>query len=196
MRQLLDFKQKKRNKFFKITPIAIKNVRCVHFDGFSQEQLKFIQEQHKRLLTIAMVENDSKEVGILIDIHSWETWVIHGSVNCVDIRDNKSANERLTEGRKNTLLFMHNHPSTGTFSEEDFKTFCLNDSLYIITAIGNDGSIKSLTKLERFDANNAFLEYYSILNDKARVKKAMTVLLKRCSCIELKYENGGGKYDR
>lgn len=46
---------------------------------------------------------------------------------------------------------MHNHPSTGIFSGADLKYFCNHDTLYIITAIGNNGIIYSLIKTSKFD---------------------------------------------
>lgn len=54
-------------------------------------------------------------------------------------------------------MFMHNHPSTGTFSGEDFKTFCINDALYIMSVIGNDASVYLLIKKNDFNAEKALL---------------------------------------
>ena len=69
-----DFRQKKRNKFRKITDIAISKVKKVLLDGFSEEQILYVREMHKKLLFISMKHNASQEVGILIDITTWEDW--------------------------------------------------------------------------------------------------------------------------
>lgn len=165
-------------------------------NGFSEEENIFIQEQHKRLLTISKDKNYSKEVGILIDIINWDTWVILGEANEIETRSNPDAYKAMKESRKNTMMFLHNHPSTGTFSGTDFKTFCLNDSLYIMTVVGNDGNVKTLTKLSEFDEGEA-LAYYSMLatqkykDFKNNGTMAMRELLKNGDKIKVKYEIGG-----
>lgn len=157
-----DFEQKKRNRPIAITDRAISKVRCIQFQGFKAEHNKYIQEQHKLLLEIAKKYNESNEVGILINIIDWSAWLIIGNGNMVETKDNPDAYAVLKSSRKNTLLFMHNHPSTTTFSGTEFKTFCSNDSLYMITVVGNDGSVRALIKESSFDANEA-LAYYNTL---------------------------------
>lgn len=83
----------------------------------------------------------------MINIIDWSAWLIIGNGNMVETKDNPDAYAVLKSSRKNTLLFMHNHPSTTTFSGTDFKTFCSNDSLYMITVVGNDGSVRALMKI-------------------------------------------------
>ncbi len=81
-------------------------------------------------------------------------------------------------------------------SGEDFKTFCNNKSLYIITVVGNDGSVRALTKEKDFDANKA-LEYYfelaikKYINCKNNGELAMRELLKNSNKIGLSYKIGG-----
>ena len=191
-----DFQQKERNKPKKITKVAIEKVRKILFAGFSEEQNIYLQEQHRRLLSISREYNFSQEVGILIDIISWEDWIIFGKENKIEMKDNPDAYKKLKGNRKNTLLFMHNHPSTSTFSGEDFKTFCNNDAIYIITIVGNDGSVQTLTKSSDFDKNNALLYYHYLAMEKYSNKKnngtlAMKELLKNCRDIGLIYGNGG-----
>lgn len=127
------FEQKRRNRPIKITQIAIDKVPLAHIDGFTEEEDRFIQNMHKRLLLTSMELNDSNEVGIMVDIIEWMTWTILGDSNEVETRKNPDAYIALKGNRKNTLLFIHNHPSTGTFSGVDFKTFCSNESLYAMT---------------------------------------------------------------
>ena len=100
------------------------------------------------------------EAGILVDIHSWEHFVIKGqSPRKVELKNNLKAYKKLIAGYKNQLMFMHNHPSTGTFSGEDFKMFCLHNSLYMMTVIGNDSSVYILTKTFEFNADKAIADY-------------------------------------
>ena len=119
-----------------------------------------------------------------------------GRGNKIEMKDNPEAYRRLKGNPKHTLLFMHNHPSTSTFSGEDFKTFCNNDSLYIITIVGNDGSVKSLTKTQSFDKDNALTFYHHLAMKKYIEKKnngtlAMKELLKNSKALGLIYQSGG-----
>jgi hypothetical protein len=193
-----DFEQKKRNRPIKITDIAIMKVPRIKLQGFTPDDNRFIQDQHKLLLTIAKEDNDSNEVGILVDIINWDTWIIKGNGNEVETRDNPEAYKALKSYRKNQLLFMHNHPSTGTFSGTDFKTFCNNNSLFIITVVGNDGNVRALTKENKFNSENALLYYNNLATIKYKDYKnngtlAMRELLKNCNDIGLSYKIGGKK---
>ncbi len=192
-----DFKQKIRNRPIVITDIAISKVPRTHLQGFNFEENGFIQEQHKRLLETAKEYNDSNEVGILIDIINWDTWLIMGERNNIEMKHNPEAYEAMISHGKNTLMFMHNHPSTSTFSGTDFKTFCNYDSLYFMTVVGNDGSVWVLTKQNGFDSGAA-LSYYAELAKKYNMYKnngtrAMKELLKNCDKIGLSYKIGGKK---
>lgn len=163
-----DFEQKRRDRSIGITNIAIEKVPRTHIPGFSNEQNEFIQNKHKELLREAQklnkLNNTNKmEVGILIDIHTWDSWTILGRKPCeVDMKDNPLALQNLTTGSKNSKMFMHNHPSTGTFSGEDFKTFCNNDTLYMMTVIGNDASVYIMIKDTTFKAEYALIEYMKL----------------------------------
>ncbi len=193
-----DFQQKDRTKPVKISDVAILKVGRLIFNGFSREENKYIQEQHRRLLLISRETNNSEEVGILIDIIKWETYVIIGEKNRIEMKTTPQAYKMLKNSRKNTLLFMHNHPSTSTFSGEDFKTFCNNEALYIITIVGNDGNVRALVKLADFEASVALNFYYRLAFEEYRNNGtlAMKKLLKNCKSIGLLYMNGGRKYGR
>ena len=142
-----DFEQKNRSRAIEVTNIAIDKIPRTHLFGFTNEKNLFIQHLHKCLLSRVKELNtfykiNRMEVGVLLDIHSWEYWVIDGSKPCeVLMRDNLEALQKMETARKYQLMFMHNHPSTGTFSGEDLKTFCNTESLYIMSVVGNDGSI-------------------------------------------------------
>lgn len=189
------FGQKNRNRPVKITRIAISKIPDVRLPGFNTEETSFIQKQHKRLLEEAMLNNNSCEVGILLDIITWNTWVILGEGNKVEIRDDPEAYRRLKFSGKNTLMFMHNHPGTGTFSGADFKVFCQNESLYMMTVVGNDGSVRVLMKKAEFEKDSALLYYDQLAREKYKDEKyngtlAMKELLKKCGTIGLCYING------
>ena len=144
--------QTKHDKPIKISDIAINKVPCTHIAGFTGEQNKFIQERHKEILIIARelcekYRNYEMEAIILVNAHTWDYWVVKGKEpGNADIADNLEAKEALQTNSKNSLLLLHNHPSAGTFSGTDFVTFCFNASLYLMTVVGNDGTVYVLIK--------------------------------------------------
>lgn len=163
-----EFKQKKRNRAIQITDIAIKKVPITNIFGFDNEQNKYIRNLHKYALVEAnklnqVYNTNEMEVGILVDIHSWERWLIKGEkTREVVIKHNIDAYKRLISGYKNQLMFMHNHPSTGTFSSEDFKIFCYHSSLYIMSVVGNDSAVYILIKTSEFNAEKAMTDYMQL----------------------------------
>lgn len=197
-----NFAQKNRKRAIGITDIAIAKVPKTRMQGFNNEQNLYIQELHKELLQKAQrlnIENDTNlmEVGILLDIHTWDYWVIEGKKACaVNIKDSMEAFYALTNARKNQLLMMHNHPSTGTFSGEDFKTFCNNDSLYIMTVIGNDASVYVLVKTKDFDKRvlveyaKLAQKYYEMGYKNNNGTIAMKKILKNASKYGIEYKKG------
>ena len=154
-----------------------------------------MQSYHTKLLQLAK-ENFSDEVGILVDLHSWEIDVIIGKGNMVKMSWNMEAYAKLAYYRKNTLLFMHNHPSSGTFSGEDFKMFCKYPSLYMMTVVGNDGTVYVLQKLFNFEPNIALSYYFERANYYKSLGKlndatlAMRDLLKEVFNYGLYYKRG------
>ena len=188
---LRSFEQKRRNRPIIITDVAISKVPMIQFQGFSEEENVFIQQQHMRLLRKAKDDNNSCEVGILIDIIKWDTWIIIGESNNIEMKTNPEAYKAMMTQGRNTMMFMHNHPSMGTFSGTDFKTFCNNESLYSMTVVGNDGNVRVLIKLKDFDSGDALLYYYELVKKYNKYEnngaRAMKELLKNCNKIGLEY---------
>ena len=200
-----DFNQKRRNRAIAITNIAINKVPRTHLQGFTEEQNKFIQQKHMELLLLAqrlnaLYNTNKMEVGILIDVHTWETWTIEGTECEVEMKKNPLALQNLTSGTPNSKMFMHNHPSTGTFSGEDFRTFCNNRTLYFITVIGNDGTVYILMKEHDFNASFALAEYNRLANYYLKQGHilnngtlAMKYILKNAQRYHLIYKKGKHK---
>lgn len=163
-----EFKQKNRSRAIQITDIAIDKVPRTHIAGFDTKQNVYIQDLHKLVLTEAkqlnIIHNTNEmEVGVLVDIHSWEKWIIKGNrPREVEIKNNFEAYQKLIGGYKNQLMFMHNHPSTGTFSGEDFKMFCYHSSLYMMSVVGNDSNIYMLIKTFEFNVEKAMTDYIQL----------------------------------
>ena len=117
----------------------------------------------------------------------------------VQMKDNQEAFLALSLAYKNQLMFMHNHPSTGTFSGVDLNTFCKHDSLYITTAVGNDGSIYTLTKKAGFISDDVTNEYTRLIHKYYKYDNnatmAMKDILKDASKFGLDYKKGRRKND-
>lgn len=199
-----DFKQKRRNRPLAITDIAISKVRRTRLYGFDTEQEAKIQQYHKEVLSRAQYlnnRNNSKEmeVGMLVDLHTWNHWLIDGGTRVVEMKSNPVAYQYFLHASRNQLLFMHNHPSTGTFSGEDFKFFCLHDVFYIMTVVGNNGDIYVLRKKEEFDIS-VLAEYTKLANsyyEKGYTKNngtlALRDILRNASKYGLEYKKGSHK---
>ncbi|SFC42294.1 hypothetical protein [Butyrivibrio sp. YAB3001] len=197
--------QKKRNRPIAITDVAIEKVPRTHIFGFTNEQNQFIQEMHREVLRVAKelcekYKSNSMEAVILLDSHTWDSWIIKGKKDrIVDIKNNPKAKEVLDTSTKNSLLLLHNHPSTGTFSARDLRTFCNNDSLYIMTVVGNDGSVYVLMKNVGFDPS-AVLEEYGRLAEqfekqgcKYNATEAIKYMLKNAEKYNMSYKKGRKK---
>ena len=55
-----------------------------------------------------------------------------------------SVKEKLLSAKKNTLVFYHNHPLSGSFSYADIKTLNVYESLKEMVAVGHNGTKYSL----------------------------------------------------
>ena len=138
------------------------------------------------------------EAIILVNAHTWNYWVVEGKeAGNADIADNPEAKEALQTSSKNSLLLLHNHPSAGTFSGTDFVTFCFNVSLYMMTIVGNDGTVYVLIKDTGFDSGSAMAEYFKLVRENAdkkdRVQLAMKTILKNSGDYGLVYKKGRKK---
>ena len=196
---LNDFQQKKRNRPLPITDIAISKVKRTRIFGFNDKENEFVQKQHQRLLNISKEDTNSEEVAIVIDIIHWNSEVVIGKGNRVSMGINPKANMMLLGSPKNTLLVMHNHPSTSTFSGEDFKMFCDNESIFIITIVGNDGSVQVMEKTSNFDGQLEKIKYGNVARKykengyKNNGTMAMKYLVKHPEEFDILYKHGGKK---
>ena len=193
---------KVRNRAIDITYIAINKVRKISFKGFSDKENEIIQSLHKSLLRIVQEKcknnkyNDY-EYAIAVDIHNWKSVVIEGERGIVYINHNTQAKSMIRNGYKNSILYMHNHPSTGTFSADDVKTFLLNESIFIMTAVGHDGSVYVLQKTPKLNTERFLEDYGSLAKDykqKGNVANngtlAINDMLKKAHEYGLIYEKG------
>lgn len=192
-----EFNQKKRNKPYAITPIAISKVPETKITN-KKDVDSTIRKLHQLLLKTAdtlnkKYNNNSMEVGILFDIITYEYAVIPGNKNRVDILSSTDAKMMLGKAYGRELVFMHNHPSTHTFSGTDFRTFCNIDNLLAMTAVGNNGCVYAMIKEYNFNANIADIQSKIVnqnINKNNNGTIAMNKVLKICSNYGITYKKG------
>lgn len=137
----------KENSKKNITPItekAIENVPMVSVSGYTDEQCKFIQQQHKELLKFAKNENESKEVAFAFRKGLTDRTEYKGS-------DDKLDFGAALLGKGSNLFIMHNHPRNGSYSDIDIVFLLSNDNVKTFSIIKNNGNVETLTKTGIYD---------------------------------------------
>ena len=170
--QGFEIPRQRRKRKYMITQDVIDKVPCTQLFGFTPEENRYIQECHKELLTLAMQRN-SEEVGFLIDITTWQKWVVFGNGNSIDMSNYPKEEEILRKSWKNHLIFLHNHPNNSNFSGVDLRSFCKHESLYMITAIQNDGNINVLAKDIHFSSQATLFEYNKYVDKNQGIKNVI-----------------------
>ncbi len=178
-----------RSTKYVISDSDIENVKRKKLEEYDNEECDEIWRLHKELLTDAMKNNDSNEVGYLINLVDWECIVVYGTDNGISLRSNPDAQELFVEAPKNSLLFFHNHPKNTTLSEQDLNTFLSSDSIKTVSAITNNGRQYFLTKTEGYDKDVALNEYDRIFTEKG--EGSVKEFLRVCRKWELIFEYGG-----
>lgn len=196
---------KVRNRPIKITDIAISKVPRTQLFGLTDSENAIIQEYHKVLLQNARelcerYRRNDMECAIVFSIITKEAILIEGTQErAVDFSQDSAANLFIKSAPDRTLIYMHNHPSTGTFSATDIKTFKDTPSLRSMTAVGHDGSVYVIertykSECERFIGDYARLanEYLEkgIINNGTR---AINDMLKIASEYHIIYKKGAPK---
>ncbi len=132
----------------KITDQTINCVPKVSIPQYSEEELLFIQEQHKELLRVAKNENNSNEVAFVLKNNFKSKDVILGSETGVEFGT--------LSGRD--LFVMHNHPRNSSFSFDDLVEFIGNKSIKSLSIVKNNAGVEVLTKNKDYNILNLLTE--------------------------------------
>lgn len=135
-----------------ITEQAIEKVPYINIDGFTDEQCKFIQEQHKELLRYARDNNSGNEVAFVFRNDLTDRNEVKGSADRLDL--GKALVDKGTG-----LVVMHNHPRNSSYSMNDIALFLNCDDLRVLTIVKNNGAIESLAKTTSYNKNSAITVY-------------------------------------
>lgn len=135
-----------------ITEQAIEKVPYINIDGFTNEQCKFIQEQHKELLQYARDNNSGNEVAFVFRNDLTDRNEVKGSADRLDLG-------KALVGKGTGLVVMHNHPRNSSYSTTDIDLFAGNNAIKTLTIVKNNGKVEILTKGANFDLSVFQKEY-------------------------------------
>lgn len=126
-----------------ITEEAIRRVPQVRPDGWSQEQAKRLQTAHRELLRAVMDKPVGTEAGA----------VYAPDMRLIERKIGEYAGHQIVAPLcHEPHIFVHNHPSGLTFSENDIKGFINSADMALLTAVGNNGSVYALQKSDDYSA--------------------------------------------
>lgn len=137
-----------------ITQDAIDSIKQPHI--FNNEELnRLVQHYCKEVLRQSRDRKDgfqNEEMGILVDLDNNENHIIPGSyveteengIVAVKTINDDGYNDMVLDNRR--LMFVHNHPNLSIISCVDMVEFLDLDSIKLLVAVGNDGSISYVLK--------------------------------------------------
>lgn len=146
---------KKRDHKINITDIAINSVGKVKLSDFTNAQINDMQNKHKELLKIAKDKNDSNEVLFIDDLNFKSEVQILGDEFSVSPASNPFAVSVITNAERQSLIYLHNHPSTNSFSVGDIDTFICEGSIKAMSVATNQGKVYVLNKTRNYEYNKA-----------------------------------------
>lgn len=169
-----------------VTDEAIQRVPLVTPDGWSEERAVQLQEAHRELLRCVKDEPVGTEAGA---VYSTDMRLIERTVGTVG--------QASAQPIEVPHIFMHNHPSGLTFSSTDIESFIRRHNLFLLTAVGNDGSIYAVEKTDSYAAAEfvkAYIQEKLILDGKqtpAEYAEEMNLFLEGASRYGVQFVRRG-----
>lgn len=155
---------KKRDHKIFITEQAINKVDYVQPSDFTPRQALAMQQKHKELLETAKTKNNSNEVLFIEDLQfSSEVQVLESEFVVSPGKSPFAVSVLLNAGRQ-SLIYLHNHPSTNTFSVGDIDTFVCERAIKVMSVVTNQGEVYVLNKLENYSFDGTRKLLNSIYN--------------------------------
>lgn len=184
------FDEQARKTKLTISEEYISKVATPKLDDFDEEECEKIKLLHKKLLEVAMKDNDSNEVGFLVNLIDWSYKPTFGGERGITIRSNPEAKELLITAPTHSLIFLHNHPRNSVFSERDLNSFLTADSILMVTVVCNNGRSYYLVKTENYNTEYA-LKYYDDLFENDKIEHTVKEFLRTCKSVGLSFYYGG-----
>lgn len=146
---------KKRDHKVFITDTAIEKVDEVKLSDFSDKQIQAMKQKHKELLELSKKDNDSDEVLFIEDLDFKSEVKILGDEFSVKPSKNPFAVSVIGNAQRQSLIYMHNHPSTNNFSVADIDTFICEGAIKTMSVVTNQGEVYALNKVDGYEYNKA-----------------------------------------
>lgn len=176
---------KKRDHKILITDAAIQKVRTVDLPELSLAEAESLALENKKLLRVAMEQNDSNEVISVMSLKQERTVRQLGTEGKASPGENPEAVALYRSAERKELAYLHNHPSTNGLSLQDIMTFVDYGPIGIMSVVTNQGSTFLLQKTSKYDYNRTkeiFAESYQMWrNGDISYDEAVKRFLKRCS---------------
>lgn len=156
--------------YLEITDKVIEAVPKIAITGLKQDEEEFLTKLHKEVLRTVLKLNyvnncDDMEAGILIDLCTMKYWIIDGGHKHVSIKNNDEAYGIYRVARKRQLMFIHNHPTSNTFSYRDLNSYLSAEQIKIMSVVGNNGIIYVLIKKESYIREEAIDKLNEFMKD-------------------------------
>ena len=150
---------KTRNKKIAITNIAIKKVPFIEYKGFTDTQNKILQDLARQVLIISKDKLHSNEVAITVTVEgegfSDQKAVALGNEHSINLYSDPDTSRMLRSPYEHTVVILHNHPSTQTFSLDDLLLFLDTYSVIMMIVVTNQGTIHYIKKEQKYDWEKA-----------------------------------------
>ena len=175
---------KKRDHKIFITKQAIEKVDCVQPSDFTSSQALAMRQKHKELLEIAKTKNNSNEVLFIEDLQFSSEVQVMGSEFVVSPGKSPFAVSVLINADRQSLIYLHNHPSTNSFSVGDIDTFVCERAIKVMSVVTNQGEVYVLNKTDKysFEGTRALLNsiYNHFPDGEIDDKDFVKLFLSRC----------------
>ena len=176
---------KKRDHKIYITDVAIDSVDRVKPSDFTDEQAENMQIKHKELLKLAKDKNESNEVLFIDDLNFKSEVQILGEEFVVSPAKNPFAVSVVRNAERQSLIYLHNHPSTNNFSIADIDTFICEGSIKAMSVVTNQGEVYVLNKKADYEYNKARQlmsdTFYSFEEDEIDNNEFVKRFIKKCN---------------
>jgi hypothetical protein len=142
-------KEQNKKPITQITENAINKVPNLQISSYTEEQCKFIQQQHKELLKYSRDNNSGNEVAFVFNSDMSSRKEFTGTDDKVDLG--------ALYGKD--LFVMHNHPRNGSFSDTDIVFLLSNDNLKSLSIVKNTGNVEVISKSDTYDRDKLILDF-------------------------------------
>lgn len=176
---------KKRDHKIYITDVAINSVDKVKPSDFTDEQASNMQIKHKELLMLSKDKNESNEVLFIDDLNFKSEVQILGEEFVVSPAKNPFAVSVVKNAERQSLIYLHNHPSTNNFSVADIDTFICEGSIKAMSVVTNQGEVYVLNRRANYEYNKARQlmseTFYSFEEDEIDNNEFVRRFIKKCN---------------